>query len=92
VRYRDYVHLFSTDSEENVVLHRPTDHTINLEPDFNLPDGRIYNLLEVELETLKDYIDTNLAIGFIQQPSLPGAAPILIANKTDGGLRLCVDY
>ena len=47
--------------------HRPIDHAINLEPDLNLPYGRIYNLLEVMLNTLKAYMKTNVAYGFIQR-------------------------
>ena len=57
-----------------------------------MPHGRIYNLSEVELSTLKVYIETNLDRGFIQRSSSPAAAPILFAKKKGGGLRLCVDY
>jgi len=59
------VDVFSNDRAETVALHWPIDHTINLEPDFNLPNGRIYNLSEVKLKTLKAYIETNLANGII---------------------------
>jgi hypothetical protein len=44
------------------------------------------------LKTLKPYIETNLANGFIQRSSSPAAAPILFAKKKDGGLWLYVDY
>jgi hypothetical protein len=63
-----------------------------LEAGHQLPYGRIYNLSKVELRTLKAYIETNLANGFIQQSSSPVAAPIHFAKKKDGGLRLCIDY
>jgi hypothetical protein len=63
-----------------------------LEPGHQLPYGRIYNLSEVELRTLKAYIETNLANGFIQRSSSPAAAPILFAKKKDGCLRLCINY
>jgi len=92
VRYKDYVDVFSKDRAENLAPHRPIDHAINLEPDINLPYGRIYNRSEVELKTLKAYIETNLANGFIQRSSSPAAVPILFAKKKDGGLWLCVDY
>jgi hypothetical protein len=92
VRYKDYVHVFSKDRAETPAAHRPIDHTIDLEPGFNIPYGRIYNFSEVELKTLKAYIKTNLANGFIQRSSLPAAAPIIFAKKKEGGLRLCVDY
>jgi len=44
------------------------------------------------LKTLKAYIETNLANGFIQRSSLPTAAPILVGKKKDGGLGQCVEY
>jgi hypothetical protein len=53
VRYRDCEDVFSKDTAETLALHRPIDHAIDLEPDFNLPYGRIYNVSEVELKTLK---------------------------------------
>jgi len=72
--------------------HRPIDHAINLEPGFKIPYGRIYNLPEVELRTLKVYIETNLSYGLIQRSSSSAAAPILFAKKKDGSLWLCMDY
>jgi len=65
---------------------------MHLESDYKLPYGRIYNASEFELKTLKAYIETNLANGFIQWSSSLAAAPFLFANQKGGGLRLCVDY
>ena len=84
--------VFSQDKAETLPPHRSTDHAIDLEPGYNLPYGRIYNLSEFESSTLKAYIEANLANGFIQRSSSLGAAPILFGNKKDRGLRLCVDY
>jgi hypothetical protein len=86
------VEVFSKAKAETLPPHRPIDHAIDLEPGFKLRYGRIYNLSEVELKTLKACIETNLANGFIQRSSSPAAAPILFAKKKDGGLRLCVHY
>ena len=72
--------------------HRPIDHAIDIEPGYQLRYGRIYNLAEVELRTLKAYIETNLANGFIPRSASPAAAPKFFAKETDGGLRLCFDY
>ena len=44
------------------------------------------------METLKTYIKTNLANGFIRPSKSPAGAPILFDRKPDGSLRLCVDY
>jgi len=86
--YGEFVEVFSKTKAETLPPHRSTDHAIDLEPGYNLPYGRIYNLSEFELRTLKAYIEVNLANGFIQRSSSPAAAPILFAKKKDGGLRL----
>ena len=54
--------------------------------------GPIYCLSPVELETLKTYIETHLKTGFIGPSKSPAGATILFDKKTDGSLRLCVDY
>ena len=46
----------------------------------------------MELKTLKAYIEINLANGFIRPSKSPAGAPILFDQKSDGSLRLCVDY
>jgi len=91
-KYSEFVEVLSKKKAETLAPHRPIDHAIDIEPGYQLPYGRIYNLSEVELRTFKAYIETNLANGFIQRSSSPAAAPILFAKKKDGGLRLCVDY
>ena len=68
------------------------EHAIKLEEDKQPPFGPIYSLGPVELETLKTYIETNLANGFIRPSKSPAGAPILFDRKPDGSLRLCVDY
>jgi len=91
-QYQDFVEVFSMVKADTLPPHRPTDHAIDLEPGYKLPYGRIYNLSEFELKTLKAYIDTHLASGFVQWSSSPAAAPILFPIEKDGGQRLCVDY
>jgi hypothetical protein len=90
--YGEFVEIFSNDKAETLPPHRSTDHAIDLEPGYHLPYGRIYNLSECESWMFKAYIDANQSNRFIQQTSLPAAAPVLFAKKKDGGLRLWVDY
>jgi hypothetical protein len=91
-QYQGFVVVLSKVKAETVPPQRPTDHAIDLEPGFTLPNGRIYNLSELELKMLKAYIETNLASGSIKRSSSPAEAPILFGKKKDRGLRLCVDY
>ena len=46
----------------------------------------------MELETLKTYIKTNLANGFIKPSKSSAGAPIPFNQKSDGFFWLCVDY
>ena len=45
----------------------------------------------MELETLKTYVEINLANGFIRSSKSPAGAPILSLPKKDGSFWLCVN-
>ena len=91
--YSDYSDVFSAEHAaelpENTGMN---EHAIELEEGKQPPFGPIYSLGPVELETLKTYIETNLANGFIRPSKSPAGAPILFDRKPDRSLRLCVDY
>ena len=65
--YQELVEVFSEEKAKTLPPHRPIDHAIDLEPDYKLPSGRMYNLSELELKTLKAYTEPNLANSFIQR-------------------------
>ncbi len=67
-------------------------YAIELVNDWQPPYDPIYNLGPVELETLKAYIENNLANDFIRPSKSPAEAPILFDKKPNGSLKLCVDY
>ena len=91
--YSDYSDIFLAENvaelPENTGIN---EYAIELEEGKQPPFGPIYSLGPVELETLKTYIETNLANGFIRPSKSLAGAPILFDRKPDGGLRLCVDY
>ena len=91
--YSDYSDVFSAENAaelpENTGIN---EHAIELKEGKQPSFGPIYSLGPVELETLKTYIKTNLANGFIRPSKSPAGAPILFDRKPDGSLRLCVDY
>ena len=91
--YSDFSNVFS--EEKALVLPEITDlnqHAIELQEGQQPPYGPIYSLGPVELETLKTYIETNLANGFIWPSKSPAGAPILFVRKPDSSLRLYVNY
>ena len=91
--YSNYSDVFS--AEHVVELSENTrinEHAIKPKEGKQPPFGSIYSLRSVELETLKTYIKTNLANGFIQLFKSLAGAPILFDRKPDGNLCLFVDY
>ena len=91
--YSDFADVFSPDLVSGLPEHtRINDHAIKLVKGQQPPYGPIYSLGPLELETLKGYIKTNLANGFIRPSKSPTEALILFDQKLDSSLRLCIDY
>ena len=92
-KYSDYSNVFKTENVAELPEHTGiNDHAIKLGEDQQPAFGPIYSLRPVELETLKTYIKTILANGFIQPFKSLTRAPILFDWKSDESLSLCVDY
>ena len=77
--YSDFADVFSPDLASELPEHTGiNDHAIKLVDGCQQPPyGPIYSLGPVELKTLKAYIETNLANGFIRPSKSPARAPIL---------------
>ena len=91
--YLDHANVFSPDLASELPEHTGiNDPTIKLVDGQQPPYGLIYSLGPVELETLKTYIETQLANKFIKPSKSPAGAPILFDRKSNGSHRLCVDY
>ena len=92
-KYSNYSNVFlveyAAELPENTGMN---EHAIKLKKGKQPLFESIYSLKPVELETLKTYIKTNLANGFIQPSKSPAGAPILCDKKPDRSLRFCVDY
>ena len=92
-KYSKWKPLFQEEENSNALpKHQPWDHEIRLEPGKQPTFGPIYALSEKELKTLREYLDENLARGFIRKSESPIGYLILFAPKKDGSLRLCVNY
>ena len=64
--YSDYSNVFLAKNVAELLDNTGiNEHTIKLKKSKQPPFGPIYSLGSVELETLKIYIETNLANGFI---------------------------
>ena len=91
--YSNYSNVFSAKNAvelpENTKIN---ERAIKLEEGKQPPFRPIYNLVPVELETLKTYIKTNLANGFIWPFMSLDKALILFDKKPNRSFRFCVDY
>ena len=91
--YSDYNNIFlvehAVELPENTKIN---EHAIKLNKSKQLSFGSIYSLRSVELETLKTYIEINLANGFIWPFKSLAKVLIVFDRKPDGSLCLCVDY
>ncbi len=92
-KYTNFADIFSakfaTELFEYIEIN---DHAIELVDDQQLLYDPIYSLGLIELETLKAYIEINLANGFIKSSKSPTEALILFDKKPNGSLRLYIDY
>ena len=91
--YLDYSNVFLAENAAELSENtRMNEYAIKLEEAKQPSFGAIYSLGPVELETLKIYIKTNLANGFICLSKSPTGAFILFDRKLDRRLCLCIDY
>ena len=91
--YADFADVFSPDLAAELPEHTGiNNYAIELVDGQQPPYRPIYSLEPVELETLKAYIEINLANGFIRPFTSPAGAPILFIRMSDGLLQLCVNY
>jgi hypothetical protein len=90
--YAEFQDVFEKKNADRLPEHRKYDVPIDLLPGKQPPWGGIYSLSEPELKTLKEYIDENLAKGFIRPSKSPAGAPVFFVKKKDGSLRPVIDY
>ena len=93
VEYVNFADVFSSDMAAKLPKHtRINDHAIVFVDNQQLLYRLIYSLGPVKLETLKAYIEINLANGFNKLFMSLAGTPILFNRKSDGSLQLCIDY
>ena len=91
-RYHQSLRLFQRKAAQRLPVHKVWDHEICTEPGTTPPWGPIYPMSELELKTLREYLDEMIKSGKIRPSHSPAGAPILFVPKPGGGLRLVVDY
>ncbi len=69
----------------------PFEHNIEL-LEKSIPKKRLYRLSPRELKEMNKQVKELLRKGLIQKSESPFGAPIVFAKKSDGSLRMCIDY
>ena len=91
--YECYADVFSKQEAFKLSLKRPElNMNIQLKPNMTSPYEPLYNLSEVELTALHDYLKMNLAMRFIHRFISSAEASILFTKKKNDTLCLCVNY
>jgi hypothetical protein len=91
--YKDYRKVFEKTASEHFPESKPWDHTIDLKPDFIPKDCKVYPLTPIEQKKMDDFLNENLAKGYIYPSKLPMASPFFfVAKKDSDALRPCQDY
>jgi len=91
-KYHKFADFFRKTKAEVLTPYHSYDLWINLEEGAQPLVGLIYSLLVFEQEALKEFIEENLNIGFIQLTSSLHSTLVLFIKKKDGSLYLCVDF
>ncbi|KAJ9524664.1 hypothetical protein QJQ45_024262 [Haematococcus lacustris] len=87
---KQYAQVF--DDLQGLPPERNIAHTIPLEPGAKPPFRPMYRMSPAELAEVEKQIKELLALGLIEPSSSPYGAPVLFVTKTDGSLRMCIDY
>ncbi|CDO69613.1 hypothetical protein BN946_scf184851.g1 [Trametes cinnabarina] len=93
----EYLHefgdVFSKKQSERMPVRKPYDHGIDLEEGAPLPrPAKLYPMSPKERNSLDDWINEETRKGYIRESKSPLAAPVFFVKKSDGSLRLVVDY
>jgi hypothetical protein len=91
-QYQKYDKLFAEQLETKLPQHSRWDHEIELINGSNPTISKIYPLNETQLQTLREYIDEMLKLGYIRQSKSSAGHPVMFVPKKNGKLRLVVDY
>jgi len=91
-KYHEFTNIFNKTKAEVLTSRHPYDLKINLKEGAQPLVGLIYSLSVSEQEALKEFIEENLNMGFIQPTSSLYSTLVLFVKKKDGSLRLYVDF
>ena len=90
--YAEYEDVFSEEGFNELPPHRKWDHAIDLIPNYEEFNTRVYPLRQDQEQHLNKFIDDNLATGRIRISKSPVSSGLFFVAKKDGGWRPVQDY
>ena len=91
-KYHEFANIFSKTKAKVLTLYHPYNLKINLKEGTQPPVSLIYFLLALEQEALKEFIEKNLNMGFIQPTSSLHNILVLFVKKKDSSLYLYINF
>ncbi|KAI1007441.1 hypothetical protein K3495_g780 [Podosphaera aphanis] len=89
---REFSDAFLPQKAELLPPNRAWDHKIELFPGKEPPYNKNRPLSVPELKVVRRWLEDNLNKSFIRESRARCAAPLLLAAKPRGGVRVCQDY
>ena len=83
IQYHDFLDVFDRKQANKLPPHRTCDHPIDLQPGKQPPASRPYSMNQHELKALQEYLNKELAKGFIRVSRSPVSAPVLFVKKSN---------
>jgi hypothetical protein len=91
-KYQDFANVFNKMNVDKLSKHDSQNHAIETIESKSFSFESIYNLLIIELKTLREYLDKHLKKRFITLSHSSTKVSILFVKKSNEDLRLCIDY
>lgn len=87
-----YLSIFGEGESNRLPKHTEYDHRIDLKEGFEPKRAKVYRLHPENEKAFNDFIDENLAKGYIRPSDSPQASGFFFVPKKDGRVRPCQDY
>ncbi len=89
---KEYKDVFPVELPSELPPERTVFHTIPLKEGAVPPPRKMYRLSGPEKREVERQVDALLEKGFIQPSCSPHGSPVIFVAKTDGTLRMCIEF
>ena len=89
--YHSYLDIFSEKAASRFPLQKPWDHAIDLKDTFKPKKGQLIPLSVEEQKEVSEFVDKQLAKGYIRPSKSEQTSPVFFVPKKDGRKRMVQD-